>query len=121
VTDSKFDKNSRLLSAKDFSNLKIDSSVFKKSSIIVYFKKNNHGHLRLGLSVSKKVGNSPVRNRFKRILRESFRSSSIRNLNFDILFVVSFTRSISSNSQEIKENVLLNNVSDYFKYLSDYK
>jgi ribonuclease P protein component len=121
VTDSKFEKSSRLLSAADFSNLKIASLVFKKSSLIVYYKKNSLGQSRLGLSVSKKVGNSPTRNRFKRILRDLYRNSSIRNLDLDILLVVSFTRSLVNESQETKESVLLNNTSEFFHFLTAAK
>ena len=117
MSDSKFEKNSRLLSAADFSNLKIDSSVFKKQSVIIYYKKNSLGRSRLGLSVSKKVGNSPIRNRFKRILREFYRKSVIRNLEFDVLFVVSFTRSLASECQETKELALLNNTKEFFQFL----
>ena len=118
MSDSKFGKNSRLLSVADFSNLKIDSTVFKKSSLIVYFKKNSLGHSRLGISVSKKIGNSPTRNRFKRILRELYRKSAIRNFEFDILLVVSFTRSLVDESQEKKERVLLYNVQEFFNSIT---
>lgn len=38
---------------------------------------NELGTLRLGLSVSKKVGNAVVRNGLRRRLREVFRSSSV--------------------------------------------
>ena len=44
----------------------------------MYIKKNNLNHSRLGVSVSKKVGKSVVRNRTKRRVKEAFR----KNLNF---------------------------------------
>lgn len=39
----------------------------------VYARPNELPHCRLGLIVSRRVGNSVVRNRVKRMLRESFR------------------------------------------------
>lgn len=122
MTDSRFGKNSRLLSVADFSNLKIDSSVFKKSSLIIYYKKNNLGRSRLGISVSKKIGNSPTRNRFKRILREYYRKTQIiQNIELDILIVVSFTRSLADVTQFKKESVLLSNVQDFFNMVASIK
>lgn len=40
---------------------------------VVYLRENGLGRHRLGLTVSKKVGGSVVRNRVKRVLREAFR------------------------------------------------
>jgi len=41
---------------------------------------------RIGLSVSKRVGNSPIRNRWKRLIRESFRLQKAQlPLNIDIV------------------------------------
>ena len=41
--------------------------------LVMYILKNNMEKNRLGISVSKKVGNSVVRHRIARLLRESFR------------------------------------------------
>ena len=41
--------------------------------LIVYGRENRLAASRLGLSVSRKIGNAVVRNRWKRLIREAFR------------------------------------------------
>lgn len=41
--------------------------------LVMYVLKNQHNKNRLGISVSKKVGNSVVRHRVTRLIRESYR------------------------------------------------
>lgn len=75
----------------------------RKKSLLFYFKPNNLSNSRLGISASKKFGNAIKRNQFKRIVREVFRCSSIKNNSFDIL-VVSNNRYTSQKDKLIKEN-----------------
>lgn len=55
---------------KDVYNKKIS---YANKYLIMYIKKNGTDTLRLGVSVSKKVGNSIVRHRLARLIREAFR------------------------------------------------
>ena len=56
--------------------------------LIMYIKENGLGINRLGISVSKKVGNSVVRHRVTRLVRESYRlHESIFNSGLDIVVV----------------------------------
>ena len=43
------------------------------SYLVLYYRKNDLEYNRLGISVSKKVGNSVVRHRTTRLIRESYR------------------------------------------------
>ena len=44
--------------------------------LVVYCRKNNLGHCRLGITVSTKLGGAVVRNRARRRLREAYRLSA---------------------------------------------
>ena len=46
---------------------------FANKYLVMYVKKNESETSRIGISVSKKVGNSVVRHRVTRLLRESYR------------------------------------------------
>ena len=46
-------------------------------NLVLIVAKARHGSIRVGFSVSKKVGNSVVRNRVKRRLKECFRAQML--------------------------------------------
>ena len=117
MVDSCFEKKFRLLSASDFSELKVGSFSYKKPSLIIYYKKNQFNQTRIGLSVPKKIGKAHDRNRLKRLIREIFRQSPYKFLGYDILFVISWSRAIAGESWEFKEVTLAKNVADFFIYL----
>lgn len=56
--------------------------------LVMYVKENGMNKNRIGISVSKKVGNSVVRHRVTRLVRESYRlHESIFNSGLDIVIV----------------------------------
>lgn len=68
-----FTKAERLTRKKEFERVFDTGAVFKNNKVVLYVMPNEFPHARLGLVVSKKVGNSPRRNRAKRLLREAYR------------------------------------------------
>ncbi|RCW64573.1 ribonuclease P protein component [Saliterribacillus persicus] len=48
------------------------SSFANRQLVLYYIKKNDQKHFRVGLSVSKKIGNAVMRNQIKRYLRQAF-------------------------------------------------
>ena len=58
---------------------------FVNKYFVMYIKENGLDHNRLGISVSKKVGNSVVRHRITRLIRETYRlHESVFNSGLDI-------------------------------------
>lgn len=56
--------------------------------LVMYILKNELGRNRLGISVSKKVGNSIVRHRITRLIRESYRLNEDRfQCGYDIVVI----------------------------------
>ena len=61
---------------------------FANKYFIMYVKENGLDKNRIGISVSKKVGNSVVRHRITRLVRESYRlHESVFNSGLDIVVV----------------------------------
>ena len=75
--------------------------------LVMYVLKNGHMENRLGISVSKKVGNSVVRHRITRLIRESYRlNETLFERGLDIV-VVARNGAKGRSYQEI-ESALLN-------------
>lgn len=104
-----FGSEFRLKNPADFSYLKKDSRSERSKYVIAYYKKSRleSSQTRIGFSVSKKVGDAPKRNRIKRILKEAFRHSDLKEKGLDILFVVSPTLYKFNSENEKAESELL--------------
>ena len=71
--DFQFTKAEHLTRKKEFERVFNEGRVFKNNEVVLYVIPNDFLHSRLGLVVSKKVGNAVRRNRAKRLLREAYR------------------------------------------------
>jgi ribonuclease P protein component len=71
--DSTFPRKCRLSGKVAFTAVYTAEAKQSRGPLVVYSKPNQLPHCRWGLSVSRRVGSAPRRNRVKRMLRESIR------------------------------------------------
>ena len=74
---------------KDFQTVYKRGRSLANSYLVMYILKNETDRNRIGISVSKKVGNSVVRHRLTRLLRERYRLSEENfQRGYDIVVIV---------------------------------
>ena len=77
---------------QDFQKVYHNSKSYANKYLVMYVLENGQDKNRLGISVSKKVGNSVVRHRLKRLVKESYRlNESVFQNGLDIVVVVRTT------------------------------
>lgn len=66
-------KRNRIKKNEEFQDVfKKGKSVANRQFVVYMLEKSNQEELRVGLSVSKKIGNAVIRNQIKRYIRQSF-------------------------------------------------
>ncbi|AZV58978.1 ribonuclease P protein component [Clostridium sp. AWRP] len=80
---------------------------FSNNLLVLYIYRNKKGINRLGISVSKKVGKSVIRNRIKRLIKENFRLNiEDIKVGYDLVFIA---RNLSNGKSYIEiENSMKN-------------
>ena len=78
----------RIKKTTDFDKIIRKKQSFANRQFVMYYQKNNLEHMRLGISVSKKLGKAHERNRLKRYVRESFKNKKEDLNNYDIIVIV---------------------------------
>ena len=68
-------KHDKLLKRAEFIRLSKYGKKVHNRYFVVVSEPNQQGRPRIGITVTKKIGNAVVRNRIKRLVRESFRSN----------------------------------------------
>ena len=77
-----------LKSNQDFGIVYKSGKSYANKYLVIYTLKNNSDKNRLGISVSKKVGNSVIRHRLKRLIKESYRlHEKMFNSGLDIVVI----------------------------------
>jgi ribonuclease P protein component len=73
MSDETFPAQFRIRESKTFDQVYEQGQFAANATLVVTAVKNGLEHTRLGLSLSRRVGNAVVRNRWKRWIREAFR------------------------------------------------
>ena len=81
-------KSFRVKREKDFKAIFKDGTSFANRKFFVYQLENQQNHFRVGLSVSKKLGNAVTRNQIKRRIRhilQSVKGSLVEHVDFVVI------------------------------------
>ena len=94
-------KTESLKNNTEFKEVYQTGKSYANKFLIMYVKKNGYQNNRLGISVSKKVGNSVIRHRVTRLIRESYRLSEDQIMNGLDIVVVARVSAKDKNYSEI--------------------
>ena len=73
---------------RDFQNVYNTGKSYANKYLVMYVLENQLQKNRIGISVSKKVGNSVIRHRITRLIRESYRlQEDVFNSGLDIVVI----------------------------------
>lgn len=77
---------------RDFQNVYRNGKSYANRLLVMYVLENHTDKNRLGISVSKKVGNSVIRHHITRLIRESYRlQEDVFNSGLDIVVIARAT------------------------------
>lgn len=81
-------KINRLRSNMEFKKIYSNGKNYWNRNLVLYVRKNDLGYTRVGYSITKKIGNSVVRNKIRRRMKEIYRLryDELEN-NYDLIFI----------------------------------
>ncbi|PKM51091.1 MAG: ribonuclease P protein component [Firmicutes bacterium HGW-Firmicutes-7] len=90
----------------EFDKVYSSKNSFGNKNLVMYVCKNELDINRIGLSISKKVGNSVVRHRVGRLIKESYRlNNKTVNIGYDIV-IVARNNIVNKSYQEVEGSLL---------------
>lgn len=103
----------RIKDSKDFAITIRQGKTVKNQSFVLHYKNSDLDHSRIGVSVSKKIGNAVTRNRVKRQIRAMLDSLIDYNLNkFDVVVIArqDFLNKNFEENKSLLSGLLINQV-----------
>ena len=91
---------------RDFQVVYQKGKSYANKYLVMYVLNNNTEENRLGISVSKKVGNSVIRHRITRLIRESYRLQEDKFQNGYDIVVIARTNANGRTYQEIESALI---------------
>ena len=85
MTNERFTKTDRLLAGGEFERVYARRRRASDQWLAVFVCENEAGRPRLGMSVSRRVGKAVLRNRWKRRIREAFRTQRAELPDLDVI------------------------------------
>ena len=92
-----------LKNSREFGKVYNHKESFANKYLVMYLRANNLDYSRIGISVSKKVGNSVVRHRITRLIGESYRVQKDKLKNGYDIVIVARTAAKDTNYWEISD------------------
>ena len=89
----------------EFRNIIKNGKKYYCTILNVYILKNSYNYNRFGISISKKIGNAVIRNKFKRQIKDIIEKKNINFKGYDIL-IISRSNLKDSKYLDIKSNIL---------------
>lgn len=85
----------------------VNRKSFGNKYLVMYVSENNQDFNRIGITVSKKVGNSVVRHRLKRLIKESYRLHEVEfNSGLDVVIVARVNANTVKKCMEIESAMM---------------
>ena len=98
-------KEYRVKKNEDFSRIIKRKQSMANRTFIIYYLKNDIGHARIGISVSKKLGKAVIRNKIKRQVRMIIKETINLDDNYDYIVIIRnkyLDLDFNSNLNELK-------------------
>jgi ribonuclease P protein component len=103
----KVQKNYRLAKREDFNKVyRFGQSAANRQFVVYYKPQPDVEHFKLGISVSKKIGNAVVRNRMRRVIKEIVRHLASR-IKYQVqIIIIVRNPAVTMNYQSLEKSII---------------